>query len=51
MGKMLASNRGIKKQPNMMRLLMAGGAELVVGYMKTIDRKAGNNGSQRPASR
>ena len=52
-GKMLASNRGIRRQPNMMRLLMAGGAELVVGYMKTIDRKAGNNGSgsQRPVSR
>jgi magnesium-protoporphyrin IX monomethyl ester (oxidative) cyclase len=41
-GKMLASNRGIKKQPNMMRLLMAGGLELVVGYLRTIDR-TGNN--------
>jgi len=42
LGKMLASNRGIRKQPNMMRLLMAGGIELVVGYLKTSDRK-GNN--------
>ena len=41
-GKMLASNRGIRKQPNMMRLLMAGGLELVVGYLKTSDR-TGNN--------
>jgi radical SAM superfamily enzyme YgiQ (UPF0313 family) len=42
LGKMLASNRGIKKQPNMMRLLMAGGVELVVGYLKAADR-TGNN--------
>jgi len=42
LGKMLASNRGVKKQPNMMRLLMAGGIELVVGYLKTSDR-TGNN--------
>jgi radical SAM superfamily enzyme YgiQ (UPF0313 family) len=42
LGKMLASNRGIRKQPNMMRLLMAGGIELVVGYLKTSDR-TGNN--------
>lgn len=41
-GKMLASNRGIRKQPNMMRLLMAGGIELVVGYLETSDR-TGNN--------
>jgi radical SAM superfamily enzyme YgiQ (UPF0313 family) len=41
-GKMLASNRGIKKQPNMMRLLMAGGLELVVGYLRTSDL-TGNN--------
>jgi radical SAM superfamily enzyme YgiQ (UPF0313 family) len=33
LGKMLASNRGINKQPNMMRLLMAGGLELVRGYL------------------
>jgi len=42
LGKMLASNRGIKKQPNMMRLLMAGGIELVVGYLRMINR-TGNN--------
>jgi len=41
-GKMLASNRGIRKQPNMMRLLMAGGLELVVGYLKTSDRTENN---------
>jgi hypothetical protein len=41
LGKMLASNRGIEKQPNMIRLLMAGGLELVVGYLRTIDRTAG----------
>jgi radical SAM superfamily enzyme YgiQ (UPF0313 family) len=35
LGKMLASNRGIKKQPNMMRLLTAGGVELVMGYLRT----------------
>ena len=34
LGKMLASNRGIKKQPNMIRLLMAGGLELVGGRLK-----------------
>jgi radical SAM superfamily enzyme YgiQ (UPF0313 family) len=39
LGKMLASNRGIKKQPNMMRLLMAGGLELAVGRLRTTDRK------------
>jgi radical SAM superfamily enzyme YgiQ (UPF0313 family) len=38
LGKMLASNRGIKKQPNMMRLLTAGGLEFVVGYLRTTDR-------------
>lgn len=42
LGLMLASNRGVKKQPNMMRLLMAGGIELAVGYLRTIDR-AGNH--------
>jgi hypothetical protein len=41
-GKMLASNRGIKKQPSMVRLLMAGGTELVMGYLRTIDRATGN---------
>ncbi len=34
-GKMLASNRGIRKQLNMMRLLMAGGLELAVGRLRT----------------
>jgi len=38
LGMMLASNRGVKKQPNMMRLLMAGGIELAVGYLRTTDR-------------
>jgi hypothetical protein len=42
LGKMLASNRGIKKQPNMMRLLMAGGVELAVGYLRTTDRTGSN---------
>lgn len=41
-GKMLASNRGIKKQPSMMRFLMAGGVELVMGYLRTIDRATGS---------
>jgi hypothetical protein len=43
LGKMLASNRGIKKQPRMMRLLMAGGLEIVVKYLRAIDRTAGKN--------
>jgi hypothetical protein len=38
MGKMLASNRGIRKQPNMIRLLVAGGLEIVVGYLRATDR-------------
>jgi anaerobic magnesium-protoporphyrin IX monomethyl ester cyclase len=42
LGKMLFSNRGLKKQPNMMRLLMAGGIEVVVGYLRTVDRTDGN---------
>jgi magnesium-protoporphyrin IX monomethyl ester (oxidative) cyclase len=42
LGKMLASNQGIKKQPSMMRLLVAGGFELAVGYLRAIDR-AGNH--------
>jgi anaerobic magnesium-protoporphyrin IX monomethyl ester cyclase len=37
LGKMFASNRGLRKQPNMMRLLLAGGLELVVGQIKSID--------------
>ena len=45
LGRMLASNRGIKKQPNMVRLLMAGGIELAVGYLRTTDR-TGNGQSQ-----
>ena len=36
LGKMLASNRGIRRQPNMLRLLMAGGLEFVVGYLRMI---------------
>jgi hypothetical protein len=42
LGKMLASNRGIRKQPNMVRLLMAGGVELAVGYLRTTDRTGSN---------
>jgi len=42
LGKMLASNRGIRKQPSMMRLLMAGGIELAVGYLRTNDRARKN---------
>jgi radical SAM superfamily enzyme YgiQ (UPF0313 family) len=34
LGKMLASNRGIRKQPNMIRLWMAGGVELVRSKLK-----------------
>jgi radical SAM superfamily enzyme YgiQ (UPF0313 family) len=34
-GKMIASNRGIKKQPNMIRLFMAGSIESLVGYVRT----------------
>jgi hypothetical protein len=43
LGKLLASNRGIKRQPNMLRLLMAGGLEFVVGYLRTIDPAARKN--------
>ena len=43
LGKLLASNRGIKRQPNMLRLLMAGGLEYVVGYLRTIDPAARKN--------
>lgn len=38
LGKMLASNRGFEKQSNMIRLLLAGGLELVQGNLKMIDR-------------
>ena len=38
--KMLASNRGLRKQPTMIRLLIAGGLELVVGHLRESDRKA-----------
>jgi hypothetical protein len=34
-GKMIASNRGVRKQPNMVRLFMAGGIESLVGYVRT----------------
>ncbi len=43
MVKMLASNRGMRRQANMLRLLMAGGLELVVGYLRTIDQTARKN--------
>jgi hypothetical protein len=34
---------GDQKQSNMMRLLVAGGLELVLGHLRTIDRTAGKN--------
>jgi radical SAM superfamily enzyme YgiQ (UPF0313 family) len=37
-GKMLASNRGIRKQPNMVRLLIAGVLELAVGHLRSMGR-------------
>lgn len=43
LGKMLASNRGIKRQPNMLRLLMAGALEFLVGYLRTIDQMGRKN--------
>jgi len=39
-GKMLASNRGLRKQPTMIRLMIAGGLEMVVGHLRDSDRKA-----------
>ena len=36
LGKMLASNRGIRKQTNLMRLVMATGTELATGYLRLI---------------
>lgn len=36
LGKMLASNRGIRKQTNLMRLVMASGAELAAEYLRPI---------------
>ncbi|HEY3419490.1 MAG TPA: radical SAM protein [Methanomassiliicoccales archaeon] len=39
LGKMLVSNKGIRKQPTMIRLIVAGGLEMVVGYVRSIDRK------------
>ena len=38
-GKMLASNRGLRKQPTMIRLMIAGGLEMVVGHLRESDRK------------
>jgi hypothetical protein len=38
--KILASNRGFRKQPTMVRLMVAGGLELTVGYLRGIGRKA-----------
>ncbi|MCE5297280.1 MAG: B12-binding domain-containing radical SAM protein [Euryarchaeota archaeon] len=46
-GKMLASNRGIKKQLNMIRLLTAGGMELTMGYLRMINQKAGKGSTTR----
>ncbi len=34
-GKMITSNRGVKKQPNMIRLFMAGSIESLIGYVRT----------------
>jgi hypothetical protein len=49
LGKMLASNRGIRKQPTMIRLIVAGGLEMIVGHMRAIDRKAGGKRSPIPS--
>ena len=49
LGKMLASNRGIRKQPNMMRLLLAGGLELAVGKLRSRGRTAGKKRPAYPA--
>ena len=38
--KMLASNRGIRKRLNLSQLLMAGGIELMLGYLRPSGRKA-----------
>jgi hypothetical protein len=38
LGKMLASNRGIRKQPTMIRLIVAGGLEMVVGYLRSHNK-------------
>jgi hypothetical protein len=43
-GKMFASNRGLRRQPRMWRLLTAGGVELVVGYLRGINRKVVKKG-------
>jgi radical SAM superfamily enzyme YgiQ (UPF0313 family) len=47
--KMLASNRGIRKQPTMVRLMVAGGLELAVGYLRGKGRKAGGRRSDTSA--
>jgi hypothetical protein len=39
LGKMLVSNKGIRRQPAMIRLIVAGGLEMIVGYLRDIDRK------------
>jgi anaerobic magnesium-protoporphyrin IX monomethyl ester cyclase len=50
LGKMLVSNRGIRRQPTMVRLMVAGGLEMVVGYLRDIDRKVVRKRSARPAN-
>jgi magnesium-protoporphyrin IX monomethyl ester (oxidative) cyclase len=49
LGKMLASNKGIRRQPTMIRLMVAGSLEMVVGYLRDIDRKSAGKPSIRPA--
>jgi anaerobic magnesium-protoporphyrin IX monomethyl ester cyclase len=47
LGKMLASNKGIRKQPTMIRLIVAGGMEMVVGHLRSIDRKVSGKRTAR----
>ncbi len=49
LGKMLASNRGIRKQANLMRLLMAGGVELAAGYLRPTGPGTGSPANDRSA--
>jgi hypothetical protein len=49
-GKMLVSNRGIRRQPTMVRLMVAGGLEMVVGYLRDIDRKVVGKRSPHPTN-
>jgi hypothetical protein len=50
LGKLLVSNKGIRRQPTMIRLMVAGGLEMVVGYLRDIDRKVVGKRSVHPAN-